>query len=114
MMRVVAWSLLLAAAALTVVPPLWRPVTGFGHDMEHVAMFLLLGGAFGLAYRRHTYPIGVALVLCAGGLELMQIPIPGRHARLSDFLVDALAACIGVALGRWMAARTLVPTPTGR
>jgi VanZ family protein len=114
MMRIIAWLLLLAAATLTVVPPLWRPVSGLGHDVEHVAMFLVLGGAFGLAYRRHAYVIGIALVVCAGMLELMQIPIPGRHARLSDFLVDALAACIGVVLGRWVTARTFVPSPTGR
>ena len=103
MSRLFAWSLLLAVATLTFVPPRWRPVTGFGHDFEHVAMFVLLGGAFGLAYRRHLHVIGVALVVCAGALELLQIPIPGRHARLSDFVVNALGAVLGVWLSRRVA-----------
>jgi VanZ family protein len=33
-----------------------------------------------------------------GLLELLQHWIPGRHARLSDFVVDALAACAGFVL----------------
>ena len=107
MTRVLAWSLLLAVAALTFVPPRLRLVTGFGHDLEHFAMFLLLGAAFGLAYRRHLYVVGLALVVCAGALEVLQIPIPGRHARLSDFLVDALGACIGV----WLSRRVARPVP---
>jgi VanZ family protein len=28
----------------------------------------------------------------------MQLWAPGRHARLEDFVVDALAACLGIAL----------------
>ena len=31
-------------------------------------------------------------------IELIQIPIPTRHAWFMDFFVDALAGCIGVAL----------------
>ena len=30
-------------------------------------------------------------------LEVLQLLVPGRHARLSDFVVDALAACAGLA-----------------
>jgi len=36
-------------------------------------------------------------VLFAGAIELAQLFVPGRHARLSDFTVDALAARIGLA-----------------
>jgi VanZ family protein len=38
------------------------------------------------------------LVIFAGAIEFAQIFAPGRHARISDFLVDAFAACIGVAV----------------
>jgi VanZ family protein len=31
--------------------------------------------------------------------------IPGRHARLSDFLVDALSACLGLLIGSALLAR---------
>jgi VanZ family protein len=34
----------------------------------------------------------------AGLIELAQLWAPDRHARLSDFVVDALAACAGVAI----------------
>jgi VanZ family protein len=37
-------------------------------------------------------------LLFAGALEFAQIFAPGRYARFSDFLVDAFAACVGVAL----------------
>jgi VanZ family protein len=33
-----------------------------------------------------------------GTLELLQFVSPGRHARLEDFVVDALAAIAGFAL----------------
>ena len=32
----------------------------------------------------------------AGSVELLQVFVPGRHARLSDFAVDALGGCIGI------------------
>ena len=34
-------------------------------------------------------------VVAIGLLELLQLWAPGRHARLEDFLVDALAAGVG-------------------
>jgi len=30
-----------------------------------------------------------------GILELFQLLVPGRHARLSDFIVNVLGACAG-------------------
>jgi VanZ family protein len=33
-----------------------------------------------------------------GVLELLQLWMPGRHARLEDFAVDAMAACAGFAI----------------
>jgi VanZ family protein len=33
-----------------------------------------------------------------GALEALQLFAPGRHARIDDFAVDALAACAGFAL----------------
>jgi len=40
---------------------------------------------------------GLSVVLI-GILELLQLFVPGRHARLEDFLVDALAVCVGLAV----------------
>jgi VanZ family protein len=96
--RVVAWLLLLAVAALTLVPRAWRPISGLGHGLEHFGAFLLLGGAFTLAYRRHAYSIGLIAVMLIAVLELIQVFIPGRHATLADFLLNALGAIAGIAI----------------
>ena len=32
------------------------------------------------------------------GIELAQLWVPGRHARVSDFLLDAAASCVGIGL----------------
>jgi VanZ family protein len=44
-----------------------------------------------------------AIVFCAA-LELLQLAVPGRHARFSDFLIDAGAACFGIAIA-WFVRR---------
>ena len=44
-----------------------------------------------------------ALVLFSGAVEAAQLFAPGRHATLGDFVVDAGAACIGVALASLLA-----------
>ena len=49
------------------------------------------------------YSTAIGLVLFAGAIELAQLFVPGRHARLSDFVVDALAACIGLAASQVVA-----------
>jgi VanZ family protein len=35
-------------------------------------------------------------VVLIGVLELLQLWVPGRHARLEDFVVDALTAIAGI------------------
>jgi len=95
-----AWSLAAAIVILTVVPPSFRPVSGLPHAFEHFAMFALCGGAFGLGYRFGVLLQGIALIAFAGAIELLQLIVPGRHARLSDFVVDAIASCVGMLIGR--------------
>jgi VanZ family protein len=97
-MRILAWILAITIIVLTIVPPLLRPITGVPHNFEHFIIFLITGAAFGFGYLKHEYILGAAAILFAAGLELLQIGIPGRHARVGDFLVDALAACAGVAV----------------
>jgi VanZ family protein len=40
----------------------------------------------------------VVAVTGIGLIEILQLWAPGRHARLEDFVVDALAACVGIAV----------------
>jgi VanZ family protein len=96
--RIIAWLLTAAVAFVTLGPPEFRPHSGLGHDGEHAFAFVLVGLAFGLAYRRRRLLIAAVAVVLIGALELLQLWMPGRHATLQDFLVDALAACAGMAV----------------
>lgn len=104
--RLSAWLLAAAVAFATLGPPNYRPHSHLGQDGEHALAFVLIGLAFGLAYRSQrllTTAIAVALI---GALEVAQFWAPGRHARLEDFVVDAAAACVGFGLAAaldWLA-----------
>jgi len=102
--RAMAWSLLIAIVVMTIVPAPWRLVTGAPHYVEHALVFLATGIAFGLSYELRTSVFCAAAVVFCAGVELVQLTVPGRHARLSDFFVDAAAACIGIAIA-WTARR---------
>ena len=75
---------------LSVVPPDLRPVTDTPHDFEHFAIFFATGLAFGFGYGRRPFVVAVTLMLFAGMVEMAQVFVPDRPARLSDFIVDAL------------------------
>jgi len=49
----------------------------------------------GMLRRIHPLRALATLVIFAGAIGLAQIPVPARHAWLSDFVIDALAACAG-------------------
>ncbi len=94
-LRSLAWLLAAAVTFATLSPPRLRPHSNLGQDGEHALAFLLVGLAFGLAYPRHRLFISVVAVPLIGLLEILQLWVPGRHARMEDFIVDALATCIG-------------------
>jgi hypothetical protein len=96
--RLFGWSLALLITVLSLLPPDFRPETGTPHHLEHFAIFCSTGGALGAGYINNRAALAAALVFFAGAIEFAQIFAPGRHARLSDFVVDAAAACIGVGL----------------
>ena len=96
--QVVAWLLILAIVMLSLGPPSTRPVTGAGHNLEHLLIFVAMGAAFGLGYPRRFLLLPVALLAFTGAVEVAQMMVPGRHARLSDFVTDAAASCVGIGL----------------
>jgi VanZ family protein len=108
--RIVGWFLALGIVVLSLVPPGLRPETGMPHDLEHFIIFFATGFSFGFGYGRRPFVAMVALVVFAGAVELAQLLVSGRHARFSDFIVDALALCIGVAMASLLGARTLAPS----
>ena len=93
-----AWLLAGAVALAALGPARYRPRLWITHYGEHALAFILVGLAFALAYPRQRLLVAVMLIVLTGLLELVQLLIPGRHARLNDWLVDVLAALIGVAL----------------
>jgi VanZ family protein len=98
LLRISAWLLAAAVTFVTLGPPRFRPQSDLGHGNEHLLAFILIGLAFALAYPRHRLPAAAIAVLMVGLLEVLQLWMPGRHARLSDFVIDALATCAGFAL----------------
>lgn len=98
LVRTAAWLLVPAIAVLSTMPPWLRPDTGLPHHLEHFAVFLLLGFAFGLAYPKSLRLAVLAPLAFAALSELAQLIAPGRHARLGEFLADVLGIAAGFAL----------------
>ena len=108
-MRLLAWLLAAAVTFATLGPAGLRPHFPLGQNGEHALAFVLVGLAFGFAYSRRRWSVAAISVVLIGVLEILQLWMPGRHARLSDFVVDALAACAGFAISAaldWAAARS--------
>jgi VanZ family protein len=115
-LRLFAWFLAAAVSFATLGPPDFRPhASPLGQNGEHALAFVLLGLAFGLAYTRNRLLTATIAVALTGLIEILQFWAPGRHARLEDFLVDAIAACIGLAAAAafdWMIKRSPRSDPT--
>jgi VanZ family protein len=88
----------------------YQPHSNFGQDGEHALAFVLVGLAFGVAYPRQKLLTPTVSVVMIGALEVLQLWAPGRHARIQDFVVDALAACIGFAFAAGLALLTGRPS----
>jgi VanZ family protein len=94
--RIAAWLLTAAIGILSLVPPSLRPETSAPHSVEHFTIYAAAGFAFGLGYKHRHDLLAVLLVIFSGSIEISQLFVPGRHARLSDFIIDAIAACMGL------------------
>jgi VanZ family protein len=76
-------------------------------------IFAVAGAASALSLARGWLALAVILLVFAAFVEVIQLPIPGRHARVSDFAVDTLGAWLGLGLGLGLCAlaRRLARTP---
>lgn len=98
LLRLFAWLLAAAVIFATLGPASYRPHADITHNGEHALAFVLVGLAFAAAYvRQRRLAAGLSVVLI-GMLELLQLFMPGRHARLEDFIVNAAAALVGFAV----------------
>ena len=96
--RVLGWFGIIAVVILSVVPAAERPVTGAGQQFEHFTAFALVAGTFAIGYRLSLMRLLLLAFLFCGGIELLQVPLPTRHARLSDFVIDFFGSCFAIGL----------------
>ena len=98
-----AWVLLCAIAFVTLSPIDMRPQTG--HDApERVLSFMALGLAYGVGYPRRLWLAITATLAAAIGLEIAQLLVPGRHARLPDIGEKLAGGFIGLTIAvLWLA-----------
>ena len=94
-----AWIVIVVIILLSVVPPSLRPTTPAPHKLEHLVIFALAGLAFSLGYRLSALYQIIGMIIFAGAIEIAQLAISGRHARMSDFAMHAIGVCVGVVVG---------------
>jgi len=94
--RALAWVGISAIIYLSVVPAVDRPITGAGQSFEHFTAFALVAGAFAIGYSFSLVRLLLLAFLFCGGTELLQVPLPTRHARMSDFVVDFVGSCFAI------------------
>jgi hypothetical protein len=98
MLKIIACLVVLGLIIVSVVPAAERPETGLQHDLEHFLAFGCAGLIVALAYPHRLLLMATAAVAYTLALEIIQIPLATRHARVEDFAVDALGACAAIFL----------------
>lgn len=85
---------------VTLGPVSLRPTTEAPPDAERGFAFALLGGTIAIGYSRHRdLLIAILLaVIFAALLEAGQNFVPGRHGRMHDFVIKALAVILGAVI----------------
>jgi hypothetical protein len=101
-LKAVSWIFIGALVITTIVPANERPVTGLQHDFEHFCAFAAAGLIFGLGYAWQLRTLLLGAIVFTLLLELSQIPLPTRHARLEDFIVDAAAVCLAILVAQFI------------
>ena len=94
--RALAWGGILAIIILSIVPAADRPVTGLGQWFEHFTAFALVAAVFAIGYRISIMRLVLLAFFFCGGIELLQVPLPTRHARVSDFVIDFIGSCFAI------------------
>jgi VanZ family protein len=98
-LRFLAWASIFTLVVLTVVPANDRPTTPAPHNIEHIAAFAVSGTLVGLSFRSRLWVLLVAAIAFAAALELIQLGLPTRHSRLSDFFENCVGSWIGLVIG---------------
>ena len=94
--RAIAWLYAAALVLLTLGSPRYRFETVLSHDVEHLVALSICGLLFSSGYRSRPLLVPMAGVGFVAALEVLQIGVAGRHAKWTDFAMDALGFCIVV------------------
>jgi hypothetical protein len=113
---IVAWATVAFIIYATLVPLELRPTFGWiTPDCERFAAYAVGAALLTLAYPRHWIRVALFAVVLAGVLELLQLAVPHRDARLADAVVKVAGALTGIA-GAYLCNRSRVGpgiSPTG-
>ncbi|WP_195173919.1 hypothetical protein [Mesorhizobium sp. INR15] len=93
--RIAALVLLAVIVFATLSPIQLRPHLG-DPNFERALAYVLFGIALGLGFPNRLAGTLGFVVVVAAALEFMQVFDPGRHARISDGSLKALAGILGV------------------
>jgi VanZ family protein len=97
--KIVAWASAGFIVYATLVPLAMRPkLGGLGTDYERFAAYAVGSALILLAYPRHPIRVGFVVIAAAVILEIAQLAIPDRDARISDTLIKAAGALAGIAV----------------
>jgi VanZ family protein len=97
--RTLAWLALAAIVFVTISPINLRPHDLLPVDVDRAAAFAVMAFLFVIAYPRQWIVCAVLLLIGAGGIEMLQLLSPSRHAHMDDALVKAAGAAIGCLAG---------------
>ena len=99
LVRLVAWSCLLAVAIATLAPIGMRPESTLPPSFERIAAFAIIGLLFAIAYPRKPWLAIMVTIGAAVALEMLQILTPSRHGRAFDAALKLAGGAAGLLIG---------------
>jgi hypothetical protein len=109
-----AWVTIAFIIYATLVPIGLRPTLGpISPNYERFVAYAIASVAIGLAYPRRPIRVATMVIALVVVLEVAQLAIPGRDARVGDALIKALGALAGIgaaALGNQRMVRHVLPS----
>jgi len=105
---------ILLIVIFSLLPQDERVTAGLPGKVEHFLAYGVTGLLLALSIRGRNGPFlaAAALAWIASLLEFLQQWSPGRHPRVSDALVSAVAAMLGAGLAAWLGYRAQVAFTT--
>lgn len=97
--RILAWIILAATIFATAASVHWRPYTVISVEIERSVAFGLMAMVFVFAYPNDRRVVAIFFILGAVATELLQAISPTRHPRITDALLKAMGATVGLIVG---------------